>query len=304
MMHTLGRFCRYPDLLISVALALVLAGSTIFSTSPVWIDMVLGVAFLGYVPGYVLMAIMFPRRKDLPSEQRVALAIVLSFTLAPMVGYLLYGTRFGLRLSAWKLTIAGLTLVASGAAALRRRLLGLEPGGLTDALRRPGVWAKERVNDPNGRALSCAMGLAALILAGSVSYAAVTYEGGNRYTEFYIRNGDAPGAQLRVSSEDVTGASMDLWVVNHERRPMVYKIVQLYGQNSTGQAVQFALNHGERHRITAHLLDTDLKDDQVTFLLFVNDDPVPYRSLIWSFAPEVRKGSGTNSSQSARMSID
>ena len=280
----LVKVSSYLDLLISVVLAFVLAGSTLVPGLPVAVDMVLGLVFLGYIPGYVLVMAMLPRREDLPSEQRQILSIILSFTLAPMIGYLLHNTPFGLQLSAWKLTIASLTLAASGVAGLRRKWVEPKERYLPLMLLRPGALIKERLVGMGSSPLSplsWGIVLAVVALGGSIIYAAVTFEGSGTYTEFYILNTTTPDGQLKASSnEETTGAVVELWVVNQERQCTSYTIAQGSGQHEAKIISEFTLDHGESSKVTIDLSDVNLDQDKVIFQLFVNNKPEPYRFLV------------------------
>ena len=64
--------------------------------SPVRI--ILGLPLVLFLPGYSLIATLFPRKADLDGIERVALSFGLSIAISPLLGFALNYTPFGIRL--------------------------------------------------------------------------------------------------------------------------------------------------------------------------------------------------------------
>jgi uncharacterized membrane protein len=64
--------------------------------SPVRILM--GLPLVLFLPGYALIAILFPRKDDLDGIERIALSFGLSIAITPLLGLALNYTPFGIRL--------------------------------------------------------------------------------------------------------------------------------------------------------------------------------------------------------------
>ena len=62
------------------------------------IRIILGLPLVLFLPGYSLIALMFPRKDDLDGIERVALIFGLSIAVVPLLGLTLNYTPFGIRL--------------------------------------------------------------------------------------------------------------------------------------------------------------------------------------------------------------
>jgi uncharacterized membrane protein len=81
---------------------------------------VLGLPFLLFFPGYILVAALFPRRTDLDVIKRVALSFLLSIAVAALIGLVLNYTSWGIRLYPILISISIFILIASIIAWYRR----------------------------------------------------------------------------------------------------------------------------------------------------------------------------------------
>jgi len=84
---------------------------------------VLGILLVLFLPGYSLIAALFPRRGDLDSVERVALSFGLSIAVTPLIGLVLNYTPWGIRLDPILVGLAGFTLIMCLISHLRRRSL-------------------------------------------------------------------------------------------------------------------------------------------------------------------------------------
>ena len=62
------------------------------------VRVVLGLLLVLFLPGYSLVAALFPRRDDLDGIERIALSFGLSIAVVPLIGLALNYTPFGIRL--------------------------------------------------------------------------------------------------------------------------------------------------------------------------------------------------------------
>jgi len=91
---------KFPfDLKITIAWT-ILTGIFIFA--PILNDTFLRIVFawilILFLPGYVLIAFLFPEKKDLDLIERIALSVGLSAAITPVLGLILNFTPFGIRL--------------------------------------------------------------------------------------------------------------------------------------------------------------------------------------------------------------
>ncbi len=118
---------RHFDLLVATFLALLMLLVALANPdlgSPFRI--VLGLLMLLLVPGYTLMAAVFPHRGDISSVERLTISFGLSIALIPLVGLILSNTPWGIRLDTLTIALAVSVVGAAAVAFTRRRIL--KPG--------------------------------------------------------------------------------------------------------------------------------------------------------------------------------
>ena len=82
-----------------------------------------GLPLVLFVPGYVLIAALFPRNDDLDWLERVALSFGLSIAVVPLIGLVLNYTPWGIRLDPVLVSLSAFVLVMAVAATVRRLTL-------------------------------------------------------------------------------------------------------------------------------------------------------------------------------------
>lgn len=107
--------------LLNILSALLIAAIVFFPDSPARI--VLGLPFILFFPGYVLICTLFPREKDLDGVERLALSLGLSIAVTPLIGLALNYTPFGIRLYPVTFSLFLFMLLMSAVAVYRRRTI-------------------------------------------------------------------------------------------------------------------------------------------------------------------------------------
>ncbi len=74
------------DLLAAVVLALAVLLFTLTPLSGLFLRIPIGLLMVLFVPGYVLIAALFPRKGDLDGIERIALSFGLSIAVVPLIG--------------------------------------------------------------------------------------------------------------------------------------------------------------------------------------------------------------------------
>ena len=172
--------------------------------------LLLGLAYVLFVPGYALQAALFPRAGDLDGPERLALSFGLSVAVVPLLALVLDRLPWGIRL--WPI-VAGegliIALWAAVAVFRRRRLAEDERPVLVLHVDARGWWAGQ---DRTGRVLYGV--LAGALLLASVSAAAIILSPrpGELFTEFYVLGPEGlaeayprqarPGEPLAVAGDD------------------------------------------------------------------------------------------------------
>src|SRR3989449_10926644 len=105
------------DLVVAIGYTLVMASVLLLSD----IGNLLAILLVLFLPGYVLVAALFPTNEKLDWIERIALSVGLSIAVVPLLGILLNFTLWGIRFAPIVATITLFT-VGVGYAAYRRRI--------------------------------------------------------------------------------------------------------------------------------------------------------------------------------------
>ena len=238
--------------LVVVAATNLVVFAPVINESP--IRVVVGLAFVLFVPGYAFIAALFPeageppiaddagdagleaeagglRDRGIDGIERVALSFGLSIAIVPLIGLALNFTPFGIRLVPILASVSGFIVVATAVAAVRRRELPKE-----ERFRVPyREWiaaGRSELFDPDSTvdaALNVALVVAILLATSSVVYAVAVPPQGEQFTEFYVLGEDDDGELVAANypEELVVGepASLHVGIGNNEYETVEYTVV-------------------------------------------------------------------------------
>jgi uncharacterized membrane protein len=270
---------RFLDDLIAIWLASIVLLGVIFLVPGSPARIVLGLPFVLFFPGYVLVAALYPRRDDLDGVERIALSLGLSLAVVPLIGLVLNYTPWGIRLTPILLSLAVFITVCSGAAARQRmRLSAAErfPADIRPVLQaaRSLPWA--------GMAMAVAV-IGILLFAGFRFGVLGGSRVGEPFTEFYVLGpgGKAEGYPRRLLVGEPS--QVILGVINHEGRPARYKVDIQAGSNRLSSFGPFALEDGEKREDRVGIsVGHPGKRIKIEFVLYMEGTQVPYRRLhLW-----------------------
>ncbi len=119
-LHTLKHFPNDLALVIFLTLLCILFVliPPLNEISPIRI--ILGLPLVLFLPGYALIAALFPRKDDLDGIERVALSFGLSIAITPLLGLGLNYTPFGIRLTPILIVLSVFTIALAIGAWVRR----------------------------------------------------------------------------------------------------------------------------------------------------------------------------------------
>ena len=216
---------------------------------------IVGLPFVLFVPGYALIAALFPEAgpdladgeaENLPDAgdtapdttdsgidgiERVALSFGLSIAVVPLVGLVLNFTPFGIRLVPIMIALSGLTLVLVAVAAQRRRALPPEDQFQVPYRQWGGDMHAELLKpDTRGDAvLNIVLAVSVILAVSSVGYAVAVPKQGESFTEFYLLTETDEGEPVadNYPTEFTAGEpqSVVVGVENHEHQPVNYNVV-------------------------------------------------------------------------------
>ncbi|AUV82563.1 hypothetical protein C2R22_13705 [Salinigranum rubrum] len=207
---------------------------------------VLGLPFVLFVPGYALVAALFPERGAEPIEddetdevdssgitglERVALSFGVSIAVVPLVGLVLNFTPFGIRLVPIVVSLTALVLALTAVATRRR--LALSADERFSVPWREWIRAgKTELLEPETRtdgALNVLLVVSLVLAVSSVGYAVAVPKQGESFTEFYLLTENDEGELVAdgYPTEFVAGQSQSLvvGVGNQEHRQQAYTVV-------------------------------------------------------------------------------
>lgn len=302
-----------PADLTAVALFTLLTGAAVAvpGVRSTALRSVLAVPFVLFVPGYAVVAALFPEagasdaeadegtdesaraaRPGLTYVERAALSFGVSIAVVPLVGLVLNLTPFGIQLAPVLLSVAGLTLAASALAVYRRLQLPV-----TDRFSVPyRRWGRSAVGVFSGhesnldRLLTVVTVVALLLAVTSAGYALAVPKEADAFTELYLVTERDDGELVAddYPTEFVSGESRSLvvGVGNYEHQSVEYSLVvelqnATVANNSTRVRERAELS---RQRLT--LADEETREREVTvtpemtgdrlrlsFMLFKGDPP-------------------------------
>ncbi|MFX4262558.1 DUF1616 domain-containing protein [Pelotomaculum propionicicum] len=267
------------ELVFAFLISAALAGAVLMDDRSS-VRVVLGLLSVLFLPGYALVAAMFPQKEDLDGIERLALAFGLSIVVVPILGFLLNYTPWGISPYPVLLALLAFTTVMSAAALYRRSKI---PAGLRFkmpvAFKWPGFAGMGWVD----RALFTALAGAVLFTAGSIYHVAATPVTGEQFTEFYILSpgGKAGGYPSKITAGAET--EVTLGIVNNEYRPVSYSAEIVIDGRLEKKLAPVDLSHGEKweSRVTFSAVEPQ-NNVKVEFLLYLDGESAPYRSLhLW-----------------------
>jgi len=232
------------ELLTIIILSLLLVPLVEFTSGALRIA--LGLVFVLFLPGYSLIAALFPKRSDLSGIERVALSFGLSIAVVPLIGLALNYMPWGIRLYPILISLVVFIGAMTVVAWYRRRRLApeerfhIELQSRLHSVRRS--WAGQGRWD---RILTVLLVVAILGAIVTLGYVIAKPKVGERFTQFYILGpeGKAEGYPREVTLGQ--SASVILGIANHEHQPTSYGVEIVIDGQKVGALGPITLAHEE-----------------------------------------------------------
>jgi len=208
-----------------------LAGALLSIYLPVvnetFLRVIFGIPVILFVPGYALIAALFPAAKDIGGIERIALSFGLSIAVVPLIGLALNYTPWGIRLDPVVVSLAIFTLGMCLAAQYRRACVPAAErftvpfGAIRQAVTRE-FFPKETTR--LDRILSLVLLIAILAAVATTVYVIAVPKEGEKFTEFFILGNNQKAADY--PSEIMAGENSSLYIGigNHEYRNITYTV--------------------------------------------------------------------------------
>jgi uncharacterized membrane protein len=279
-----------------VFLLLVAANVVLFAGDAPWpVEWAIGVPFLLVMPGYAIVAALFPedtgrtRRSEAAQPWhepdlivRTGLALLMSAVVVAAAGTLL-GILGVLNLVTAVLTISAVTLIGLGFAASRRQRI--DPATRAMPLgNQSRTWSRIRAGSTVQNAATV---LALLVLLGTLGFTAAAPSNGDAYTEFYVLSENENGTLTASDYPDTfsSGESETLYVglENQEHVTKSYEVVMLaQAVDDDGSVIiqqeldrfNTTLEHGENTTVERDIQPTIVGEDiRLRILLYEGEAP-------------------------------
>jgi uncharacterized membrane protein len=250
----------------------------------------LGLVMVLFVPGYALIAALFPGKKDIDGIERAALSFGLSIAVSPLIGLGLNYTPWGIRLDPIVVCLTIFTLACALVANKRRHEL---PEGERFSIDFAGVYRQARgevfAEDKTqlDKILTVVLIISILLSVATLAYVIVVPKHGETFTEFYILGPDGKADQYPTKYTLGDQKPVIVGVVNHEYRNVTYDLVVALNDSVTVSQLYSGQLMLEDNQTWEERLD--LKPDRagtnmkLEFLLFADGNmTAPYREChLW-----------------------
>ncbi|MGA9141203.1 MAG: DUF1616 domain-containing protein [Methanocella sp.] len=195
-----------------------------------------GLVMILFIPGYSLIAALFPRKKDLDGIERIALSFGLSIAVTPLIGLGLNYTPWGIRLDPIVVCLTAFTVICVLVANKRRHSVPVEDRFHIDFGKIFSDAKKEVLPESDNRldriltvVLICAIVMSLLVLA----YVVVVPKQGEKFTEFYILGPDGKAENYPTMFAIGDQQPVIAGVANHEYRDVTYDLIVTLNDSST-----------------------------------------------------------------------
>lgn len=247
---------------------------------------ILGIPMVIFIPGYVLVASLFPRNGDLSNVERIALSIGLSIAVIPLLGLLLSFT-IGIGLISIVAIVMTYSIFLIIIAIYRRKKLyveerfSIEPYSIYRIII-DGIKPKNRID-----AILTVVLISTIIMAIYTTYFVIASpKMGEKFTEFYVLDENKKAINYTADLKLGSPATYIVGISNHEYEFTNYTLkILLDKQVLTSKDIFSGHDETREYPITVEPVSGDFagNDLKLEFWLFKGNDIInPYRTLhIW-----------------------
>lgn len=218
-----------PKDLIVIGIWLILAIATIYIPfiNETFVRVIFTVPVILFIPGYVLIAALFPEKKSIDGIERFALSVGLSIAVVPLIGLVLNYTPFGIRLDPIVISLTLFTVIMMIITFYRRARLPKDNQFKVPFEKvKPAI--KEELFPKNqkkfDKALSIILIIAIIAAVITTVYVIAFPKDGEKFTEFYILGEDKMADDYPEKFD--AGSPQFVWIGinNHEYRNVSYTV--------------------------------------------------------------------------------
>jgi uncharacterized membrane protein len=212
----------YPvDIILCLILTIILIPVAVLNINQT-LRMILGLPFILFIPGYLLIFALFPNKKTdkgIDILERIALSFGLSIAVVPLIALGLNYTMWGITLNSI-INSLSIFILSVGTIAVYRWIKTDEKERFTIDFKISIPSSKNRLD----KALNIILIASIIIACGSLVYVITTPKTGEKFTEFYILGpgGIADNYPRNITTNDT--ANVIIGIANHEYQPLNYTV--------------------------------------------------------------------------------
>ncbi len=267
------------DLIVAVFLTLLSIPVVLLTDGP--FRVVLPVIVLLLLPGYCLMAALYPRNGSMQGPQKLVLSIVSSLAIVPLTMLALNFTPWGLGLVSDTAAMSTVILILATTAFVRRARLPREerPHFTRPRIRRPQLDGGTKAD----MVISLVLVMAIAGAGWGLHYAVTTPSHEDAFTDFYLLGGDGLIGDYPTELAPGESANVTVGVVNHENEDVDYSVdLLLDGQPMKHYGPVLLADEEEWSRVIHIAISEEGERHRVEFILRRGSETEPYRSLhLW-----------------------
>jgi uncharacterized membrane protein len=296
---------RKPSLLLVIDIITVLLVLATTFTDLSFIRIILGLPFLLFFPGYVLVSALFPGDKGPEVVGRISLSVAISLASIGLIAFGLNYTPNGITLQKISYSVGAFVLVVSSIAMIRQRRISYQSAATKD---KPNIELLDwRSTNKSNKALIIILGISIIAVIASLGFLIATPKPSEAFTEFYVLgdNGQAQGypsnfimeqgsvVGVEYGTETIVTKSnlgeIKLTIVNHEQNNIDYTVtlsidgqptIINYAGNNVSQLEVGTLGNGATWSGEIGFAPQHIGNGQdVDILLFKVDSSTPIDSL-------------------------
>jgi uncharacterized membrane protein len=211
--------------LVIVATLVTLAFNFLPYLNQTFIRPIFGVVVVFFVPGYALVAALFPNDKGINNSQRIALSLGLSVAVVPAM-LLILSYWFGMNLGPLLVSLALFIVICTVIAEVRRRAL---PQAERFSVKLQQIQIVEKAFSGSesrvDKLLSLILVLSIIALSSTIGYTIAFPPPGEPFTEFYILGANGTIGNYATQYQLGELKPVTVGIVNHEQRDTPYELV-------------------------------------------------------------------------------
>jgi len=247
---------------------------------------ILGVVVLFFLPGYTLIAALFPNKKSINRSQRIALSLGLSVAVVPAMTLIL-SFWFGVNLGPLLVALALFIVLCTVFAETRRRALPQSERfsvGLKQIKVVEKAFSGSAFSDSKSRGdklLSVIFVLSIVALVSTLGYTLAFPNPGEPFTEFYILGTNGTIGSYATQYTLGEQQPVTVGIVNHEQQDMSYQLVVRLNDTNTSTVLyseNLSIANNQTWQKVLNLTpDRTGNNMTMEFLLYRENQAAPYR---------------------------